>query len=253
MAHLNYTVGGDSNLVNFKSTARVPIDSLKVHFKPVQEGSGDPSPENVRPITGWTGVEAYESGVDTSSKTTIAVDWTTEAGTVYGGYVDLVNGTLVVDRVHHSFSGSESIVTSVANTRIYDLGASVLSSFFNQGSALSSHYAVETSGGGGWENLTEGHFMIAGGSYVGLYDADGADHLKAYLTAQNANGTPVQVVATLATPITYQLTPTELKTLLSTNNIWSNANDVTEVSYAVHDSAMIRAAKRRMAMNVNWR
>ena len=62
MAHLSYSVGGDSNLVSFKSAARVPIDSLKVHFKPIQEGTGDPSPENVRPITGWTGVEAYETG-----------------------------------------------------------------------------------------------------------------------------------------------------------------------------------------------
>ena len=62
MAHLSYSVGGDSNLVSFKSAARVPIDSLKVHFKPIQEGTGDPSPENVRPITGWTGVEAYKTG-----------------------------------------------------------------------------------------------------------------------------------------------------------------------------------------------
>ena len=40
MAHLNYTIGGNSNLVSFKSAARVPIDSLKVHFKPIQDLRG---------------------------------------------------------------------------------------------------------------------------------------------------------------------------------------------------------------------
>lgn len=62
MGNLSHTVGGTDNLVSFKSAARVPIDSLKVHFKPIQEGEGDPSPENVRPIRGWNEVEAYKSG-----------------------------------------------------------------------------------------------------------------------------------------------------------------------------------------------
>ena len=62
MGNLSHTVGGTDNLVSFKSAARVPIDSLKVHFSPIQEGKGDPSPENVRPIRGWNEVEAYRSG-----------------------------------------------------------------------------------------------------------------------------------------------------------------------------------------------
>ena len=32
-----------------------PLKSLKVAINPVQSGSGDPSPQNVRPISGWTG------------------------------------------------------------------------------------------------------------------------------------------------------------------------------------------------------
>lgn len=35
---------------------------LTVPFTPVQDGSGDPSPDNVRPISGWTGCEIKESG-----------------------------------------------------------------------------------------------------------------------------------------------------------------------------------------------
>ena len=40
----------------------LPVVDLKVSLLPVQSGSGDPSPDNVRPISGWTGVEAYQSG-----------------------------------------------------------------------------------------------------------------------------------------------------------------------------------------------
>ncbi len=40
----------------------MPLKSLTVNIEPVQEGSGDPSPENVRPITGWTGCNVTRTG-----------------------------------------------------------------------------------------------------------------------------------------------------------------------------------------------
>ena len=51
MGNLTHTVSGD--IASFRSAARVPIESLKCHFLPIQDGTGDPSPDNVRPITGW--------------------------------------------------------------------------------------------------------------------------------------------------------------------------------------------------------
>ncbi len=33
----------------------IPVKALTVNITPVQSGSGDPSPDNVRPISGWTG------------------------------------------------------------------------------------------------------------------------------------------------------------------------------------------------------
>ena len=38
-----------------------PIDELWVSINPVQEGTGEPSTENVRPITGWNGVHIVVS------------------------------------------------------------------------------------------------------------------------------------------------------------------------------------------------
>jgi hypothetical protein len=40
-----------------------------------------------------------------------------------------------------------------------------------------------------------------------------------------------QVVNIGATPITYQLTPTQVKSLLGTNNVWADTGDVNEAVY----------------------
>ena len=60
MGKLTHTVKGP--IASFRSADIASIESLKLHFLPKQEGSGDPSPTNIRPITGWTGVNGYGSG-----------------------------------------------------------------------------------------------------------------------------------------------------------------------------------------------
>ena len=44
-----------SGLVSFTTNVIRPV-KVTCEFSPVQEGTGDPSPDNVRPIRGWTGV-----------------------------------------------------------------------------------------------------------------------------------------------------------------------------------------------------
>ena len=61
MAKLTHTVSSN-NIASFRSADIANIESLKCHFLPVQEGSGDPSPENVRPINGWQGCNIYKTG-----------------------------------------------------------------------------------------------------------------------------------------------------------------------------------------------
>ena len=50
----------DQPIASFSDGADdAPIKSLVVNITPVQAGTGDPSPENVRPITGWSAVHSY--------------------------------------------------------------------------------------------------------------------------------------------------------------------------------------------------
>lgn len=50
------------SVANFADGANVPVKSLIVNIDPVQEGSGDPSPTNVRPISGWSEVNVEHTG-----------------------------------------------------------------------------------------------------------------------------------------------------------------------------------------------
>lgn len=64
------TVSG--SIVTFDAPGELPLKDLVVNIEPVQSGSGDPSPTNVRPISGWTGCNVAQTGqnlLDTSKST----------------------------------------------------------------------------------------------------------------------------------------------------------------------------------------
>lgn len=51
------------NPANFPDGAGgIPVKSLIVAIEPVQSGSGDPAPDNIRPISGWIGVQIQHTG-----------------------------------------------------------------------------------------------------------------------------------------------------------------------------------------------
>lgn len=50
------------NPLTFITDVSKPLKSLLVPFLPVQSGSGDPSPENIRPIVAWDGVKVWNGG-----------------------------------------------------------------------------------------------------------------------------------------------------------------------------------------------
>jgi len=63
---------------------------------------------------------------------------------------------------------------------------------------------------------------------LGVYESMGATlaDFKAYLAEHN-----LQVVYPLATPQTYQLTPTEVRTLAGFNQVYSDAGPVIDIKF----------------------
>lgn len=65
-------VGNKSGeLVSFSDGADMPAISVIAHIEPIQDGEGDPSPTNVRPISGWESVSVNVSGKNLFNKANV--------------------------------------------------------------------------------------------------------------------------------------------------------------------------------------
>ena len=204
----------------------IPALSVLAQIEPIQSGSGTPSPDNVRPISGHT------ECVTSVSPTTSASDATTHTPdlgrTVYGGTLDVVSGVLVVDRV----------METVGVSRVFDNGTLPYGGIQALYTPLSTkkYGTQEEPSHGLLSNLftpivVGGVGEVNGGPTNGnIYfnmppSASTIDLAKQWFTDN-----PTQIVYELATPQTYQLTPTEIALLKGQNNVWCDTGEV-EVTY----------------------
>lgn len=334
----------------FDTDLKSKLKDCKINFLPVQSGSGDPSPTNIRPITGLTGIETkhdddlfsivyfannyilpttsthvgrvaltlepnttytvssdfpqsnYDStafawgggvladgpntqrnGIGTRYTRTITTDstgiltigiyidnhdttyldvlngsyyvklekgsvateysstvypisWQTEAGTLYGGYVDLTSGELVAT---HKMVDMGDLAWVRHQSTHYFMYSWTRDSFANtsEGFALdtfcSCYKSVNQSrfisGSGANLNYVFGTTYISSAkTNIAVRDDDYSD-----ATAFRTSVTGQKLVYPLANPIVYQLTPQQVKAFIGRNNIWSDAGDV-EVQYWKH-------------------
>ena len=164
--------------------------------------------------------------------TSIPITWESIAGTVYGGTLDVVSGVLTVDRVCKAFDGTETGWTKAGGTsnntqRYYMTWENMdVSGVANPSDAICSHlvFLAGNAGAFGTFNCTVTNFAVKDGDGSQFADITA---FKAWLAAQNTNGTPLQLCVELATPQTYQLTPTDVRTILEENNIYTDAGSVS--------------------------
>ena len=227
----------------------LPLKTCQVDIQPAQTGNGTPSPTNVRPISGWTGANIFVSPTTVSGNgKTYAVDWTTEAGEVYGGTLDVLTGVLTVT---HGCVDLGALVYSVKQPWGID------GTFQIQG-ANNPAFAADL------ENTADRGVMLAicsryqnvianGGTYASVYNGQTTGFAvrpdtKAVAFYDPAfagkTGTEIQTALTgqklvylKASPVTYQLTPQAVTALAGTNNIWANCGDVT-VEYGAFLAAL---------------
>lgn len=188
---------------------------------------------------------SYES----YSGTTLPIDWTDSAGTIYGGYVDLVTGEVVAEytkivldgvtadrKINRDYSNSSQIIGGIVylnpigkydNTHNSLLSCDTMPILAVNDAVPSTYPYIYT--------------ISAGHQYLRLYAGTMADHQELDTSAKRIAFIndylaeyPATIVYPLATPIHYSLTPTQLKTLRGTNNIYSNTNDNIELAYWTH-------------------
>ena len=187
---------------------------------------------NICPITGYDSLTVYQSGEDTSDPTTIPVTIPTPPGTVYSGTLDVVTGVLTVTHKKITLNGSETSWSTINNRyEIYvenDIDKATKTSSTNI-IVISDRF--KSAGVQYRDSIADGEIakLVNTNRQISMnakYIYPTLDEFKASL-AEN----PMELVYRLETPLTYQLTPTEVSSLLGDNVLWSNANGDLTVTY----------------------
>lgn len=194
---------------------------------------------NVCPVTGWTKVNIHVSPTsDPTDGRTYSVALPARAGTVYGGTLNLTNGTLTVDRACISLDGTEdwNMIGSLLGKpyAYFYLVLGEHGSVVNN-SGICSHFAPAeisssvTSVKTGQKIVNSSAYPQSARLLIRPENAAeaGLDSFKTWLASQASAGTPVQITYKLTSPAVYQLTPTEITTLLGENNIWADTGDTS--------------------------
>ena len=346
-------------VATFSDGADLPLKSLIVDIEPVQSGTGDPSPTNIRPISGWTGcniqrdgknllalpvvkfnevdatiancffikagtyrisfdvsvtnrigvrmldlngdiysdpehrpvngwtynsnTKSYYQGADSSQThrevtltivqdcyirivsnltgggltnvqlelgstvtpyepykgRTIPINWQTEAGTVYGGKLDVLSGVMRVDRAMVTFDGSEGWAPQ---NGVFTLYLGDAANIYKAGTTSQQNIVIadrfkpngikyrDGCGDGNIIKVVGNNTQIA--CYSSVYSS--VDAFKSSL-----DDNPMQIVYVLATTIEIQLDAHTVKSLLGANNIFANTGD-TSVEYRADTTLYIQ-------------
>lgn len=129
-----HTAAGPAPIVSIPDAAAAPVDALTVGIEPVQSGSGDPSPENVRPITGWTGAKVTRTGKNLFDKSK-AVFYSNVARFIKYGvdvYADtLPNGDCVLDVGTYTLSISGDGTEVPTSMSVFDSSGNRIALIYN--------------------------------------------------------------------------------------------------------------------------
>lgn len=172
---------------------------------------------------------ASASDYEPYNGTTYPISWEDEAGTVYGGTLDVTTGLLTVTQAIDTFDGTNKTVTSVAMSSVsgYYYALLTLSNPRLTTTGTSNYLAL------GATPTQISHFSMIGNNITSpqvsvVLPDQTLTTAAAYNTYLQSN--PLQIMYPLNTPVTYQLTPQAVLTILGQNNIWADTGDV-EVAY----------------------
>ena len=194
----------------------IPMKKVTVRIEPKQAGSGDPSPDNVRPISGWDSVQVNHGGADVSNPTTITIPL---PQTVYGGTLDVTTGELVVDRAMVDLG---TLAWALDSSRFKARIDNMANKAGRTVKMACSCFKALANG----EPYDASADLVCYGAYSYVYVHDFAyTDIAAFKTAVTGQ----QLAYELTTPITVTLTPHEIKTLLGNNNIWADAGESTVI------------------------
>lgn len=222
---------GTANYLPATFTETITDGEAIIIFNPTNGASKDTTVALMESTKVMLEVGSSASTYEPYQGTTYAVDWSTQAGTVYHGTVDPVVGQLTVDWAMVDLGS----LTWYYNSTLYPTWP-----FF---------YAVVNEKKNGWNNGIMEAYRLTSGQYTrsedfvftcaSYYSAKNVIIRDSRFTDPSAFKNAVtgqKYVYELATPLTYQLTPKQIAALTD-NYVWaSNGASITvTVSDVLHD------------------
>ena len=158
-----------------------------------------------------------------------SVTWEDEAGTVYGGTLDVTTGELVVTHGYVDLGtltwNYNTNAQAFVNSSIPDKpngGTDYICSAYPFGASVSSTSSIAS-------GIDKAIYTQTSNKNFFIKDSAFGTDTASFKTAMDG----VQLVYELATPQTYQLTPTEVLTLLGENNIFADTGAIEELIYRI--------------------
>ena len=208
-----------SSIIEVHDAKAGPVIDLQSKIVATQSGSGDPAPDNVRPISGYTGLTLSVNG------STIPVSWQTEAGMVYGGVVDITTGVLTVTYgIVDMTTLDYQYIQLLADDGIYP----VKPNNYDYANTNIMCNMLATSIAGNWSNIPDNSIRVIANQNSIRVRIVGCTTVEALKTALAG----AVLVYPLDTPQTYTLTPQAVQLLAGNNTLSSNTGDI-KMTYKV--------------------
>ena len=174
-------------------------------------------------------VGSTASSYEAHQGTTYPITWQTEAGTVYGGYIDLITGILTVTHKSITFTGAEDEDwVAASQNQVAQFHITVDDAYSIAGTrtpvGCNIGYYVAT----GYQPLACSMIYVGISRTSELYYSppipynSNVSTFKTWLASNN-----LQVVYKLAEPETYQLDPQDVTALIGSNVIFADTGEVS--------------------------
>ena len=228
-----------ASIASFSDGTDNPLKSLTASIVPVQAGSGDPSPENVRPISGWTEevitvTDDLQNPTVTHTTTIPFTDGQGQSHTSYGGQIDVISGK--EDDTYGIYQKTNfALPTTKDNKNRWEFGTvlpDVLSDLIGSMTRATTDYDLMCN------NMT---IKLESSASVGettcsLYGHSNRVEWRIRIsdeyTAEEAQAIAnASVIRYPINVVTLQQQPTSIKSLDGENNVWASTGEIESLEY----------------------
>lgn len=215
--------------VTFNTVLTMPLTRLNVNYGYVQSGTGNPAPDNYRPIT------PKSSKTINANNSPVIIPFGRD---YYYGVIKVIDGTITETRGIKTLTGNEdfSVYGESDDTIVFRLPNAVQNQ--GEGGQACTHFQFLPAASGARNDRA--NTFIQGTSrnlFIQIAKSVASDltSFLNWLSSEYNNNTPVEYIYNI-TPVVDDIMPVEIDTIRGNNTFWSDGDKI-ELTYKDLDIA----------------